>query len=131
MSSKVYVVEEFGGQYEDSWSHIVGVCTSSELADKLKAKIEESHNKSCKITEEEWHNIMQTIDDWEEDHLEFDTIINGVKFLFPDQYTDKDIQEALDKYGGYDDYCGVFIQEVPYYTNITELEQWTFPWKNF
>lgn len=121
MNSKVYVVVEYGGQWEDSWEHIVGVCSTSELADKLKAKVEEAHNKSCKITEEEWCSINEAIFHWEEDHEEFETIVDGVKFLFPDQYTDEDIQDAINKYDNYDDYCGVYIKETPYYTNINEF----------
>lgn len=39
--TKVYVVSKCGGDYEDSWEHIVGICSSSELADCLRNKIEE------------------------------------------------------------------------------------------
>ena len=120
MHSKVYAVIELGGEYEDSWEHIIGVCSTPELADELKTKVEESHNKSCKITEEEWCSINEALFHWEEDHQEFETIIDGVKFLFPDKYSDKDIQDAINKYDNYDDYCEVRIQEVPYYTNLSE-----------
>ena len=122
MSSKVYAVIEYGGEYEDSWQHIIGICCTSELADELKAKIEESHNKSCKITANERYSINEAIENWEEDHEEFETIVDGIKFLFPDSYSDKDIQDAIDKYNSYGDYLGVQIQEVPYYTNLSDTE---------
>lgn len=41
-TSKVYVVSKCGGEYEDLWEHIITVCSSSELADQLKYKIENS-----------------------------------------------------------------------------------------
>ena len=41
-TSKVYVVSKCGGEYEDLWEHIIAVCSSSELADQLKYKIENS-----------------------------------------------------------------------------------------
>ena len=46
-TSKVYVVSKCGGEYEDRWEHIVGVCSSPELADLLKHKIEEQHTSAC------------------------------------------------------------------------------------
>ena len=118
--TKVYAVIEYGCMYEDVWEHIIGVCSTPELSDKLKTKVEESRNKSCKITEDEWCSINEAIFHWEEDHEEFETIIEGVKFLFPDKYSEKDIQDAINKYDSYDDYCGVRIQEIPYYTNLLE-----------
>ena len=38
-NSKVYIVSEFGGEYKDKWEHLVGVCSSLELAEELKTKI--------------------------------------------------------------------------------------------
>ena len=51
-TSKVYVVSKYGGEYEDRWEHIVGVCSSSELADLLKYKIEEQHTSDYDSDEE-------------------------------------------------------------------------------
>lgn len=121
MSAKVYIVIEYGGEYEDSWEHIIGVCSTPELADELKTETENSHNKSCNITEDEWFNINEAVSNWEDDHEVFDDLVSGIKFLFPCRYSDKDIQDAIDKYDNYDDYCGVYIKEANYYTNINEL----------
>ena len=44
-----------------------------------------------------------------------------IHFLFP-EYEDQDIQDAIDKYNSYGDYLGVQIQEVPYYTNLSDIE---------
>ena len=119
--TKVYVIIEYGGMYEDAWEHIIGVCSTPELADELKAKVEETHNKECKITEDEWCSINEEIYRWEEDHSEFDSIYDAVHFLFP-EYEDQDIQDAIDKYDSYDDYSGVRIQEVSYFTNLSDLK---------
>lgn len=54
-TSKVYVVSKCGGEYEDRWEHIVGVCSSSELADLLKYKIEEQNASN---SDEEWEEDL-------------------------------------------------------------------------
>ena len=57
LTSKVYVVSKCGGEYEDRWERIVGVCSSSELADLLKHKIEEQHTSDCD-SDEEWEEDL-------------------------------------------------------------------------
>ena len=56
-TSKVYVVSKCGGEYEDRWERIVGVCSSSELADLLKHKIEEQHTSDYD-SDEEWEEDL-------------------------------------------------------------------------
>ena len=121
MSSKVYAVIEYGGEYEDSWENIIGICSTSEIADELKAKVESAYSKTPTISEEEWDNICIEIDRWEEEHEIFDSTIDAIKFLFPDKYSDKDIQEAIDKYDHYDDFSGILVKEVPYFTDINQI----------
>lgn len=57
LTSKVYVVSKCGGEYEDRWERIVGVCSSSELADLLKHKIEEQHTSDYD-SDEEWEEDL-------------------------------------------------------------------------
>lgn len=82
--------------------------------------MEKQHNKDCKITEDEWRSINEKIYYWEESHSEFDSIHDAIHFLFP-EYEDQDIKDAIDKYGSYDNYCEVRIQEVDYFTNLSNL----------
>ena len=120
MNSKVYAVIEHGGTYDDSWQHLVGVCSSSELADELKAKIEESHNKPCRISEYDWNKMNEELWDYEGEHGPFDDLIIGMKTLFP-HYSEYELVEAADKYDSHNDYVGVCIFEVPYITDKSEL----------
>lgn len=84
MRSKVYVVVEFGGFYEDAWEHTIGVCSTSELADKLKAQIEEEHDPSnCVISEEDWESISDRLYEAEESGYEYEDTVSGIKGLFP------------------------------------------------
>ena len=57
LTSKVYVVSKCGGEYEDRWERIVGVCSSPELADLLKYKIEEQHTSDYD-SDEEWEEDL-------------------------------------------------------------------------
>lgn len=57
-TSKVYVVSKCGGEYEDRWEHIIGVCSSSELADLLKHKIEEQRISN---SDEEWEEDLYEV----------------------------------------------------------------------
>ena len=60
-TSKVYVVSKCGGEYEDRWERIVGVCSSSELADLLKHKIEEKEIDDCDSDEEYEEDLCEVI----------------------------------------------------------------------
>lgn len=119
--NKVYAVIEFGGEYEDSWEHIVGVCSSPELADELKAKVIKSHMpKSPVISQERWEEMCDCLYNYEDEHGCFDTTGEGMLYLFP-EYTEDDIIEAEKTYDIYDDYCGVRIQEVELFNDITDI----------
>ena len=99
MRSKVYVVVEFGGFYEDAWEHTIGVCSTSELADKLKAQIEEEHDPSnCVISEEDWESISDRLYEAEESRYEYEDTVSGIKGLFP-EYSEEDIKQAMKLYG--------------------------------
>ena len=121
MISKVYAVIEFGGEYEDAWEHIIGVCSSSELADKLKAKIEAEHDPSdFLITEEDWESISDRLYEAEEDGFEYNDTVSGIKELFP-EYSREDIEKAMKLYDDYSDWSGVFIREIDFYTESSDI----------
>lgn len=115
--NKVYVVTEFGGEYEDSWERIIGVCKSIEKAESLKAEIEKEHNKEIAISEEEWNEMWNKVNDYEDEYdVFFDSTEEGMKTLFP-KISEKDIEDAIAKYDSYDDWSGVQIKEVNYYAD--------------
>ena len=118
MRSKVYVVVEFGGFYEDAWEHIIGVCSTSELADKLKAQIEEEHDSSnCVISEEDWESISDRLYEAEESGYEYEDTVSGIKGLFP-EYSEEDIKQAMKLYDDYLDWGGVVVREIDLYTEL-------------
>lgn len=121
MVSKVYVVTEFGGQYEDSWKHIIGVCSTPELADKLKNIVEKFHNSSnCSISEEAWESMWDRLCEVEEQGYEYDDTTSGMMNLFP-EYSRKDIEQAMKLYDDYQDWGGVMIQEIDFYTELSDI----------
>lgn len=120
--SKVYAVIEYGGEWEDSWEHILGVCSTSELADALKNKIEESHYKQLAISKDEWLNMYEKLVEYEEETEEdFDCIPEGLAMLFP-EYNMKDIEDATERYySQYYDYIGVRIEEINFFDNLSDI----------
>lgn len=121
MRSKVYVVVEFGGFYEDAWEHIIGVCSTSELADKLKAQIEEEHDPSnCVISEEDWESISDRLYEAEESGYEYEDTVSGIKGLFP-EYSEEDIKQAMKLYDDYLDWGGVVVRETDFYTELSDI----------
>lgn len=116
---KVYVVIEGGGEYVDKWERVIGVCSTSEIADSLKAKLESSRNKTP-ITEYQWDIMYHELMKWEEDHEQFNSIVEGMRFLFP-EWSEEDIISAHEAYDFYGDDYRVMIQEINFYDNITDI----------
>lgn len=121
MRSKVYVVVEFGGFYEDAWEHTIGVCSTSELADELKAQIEEEHDPSnCVISEEDWESISDRLYEAEESGYEYEDTVSGIKGLFP-EYSEEDIKQAMKLYDDCLDWEGVVVREIDFYTELSDI----------
>lgn len=121
MRSKVYVVVEFGGFYEDAWEHTIGVCSTSELADKLKAQIEEEHDPSnCVISEEDWESISDRLYEAEESGYEYEDTVSGIKGLFP-EYSEEDIKQAMKLYDDHLGWGGVVVREIDFYTELSDI----------
>ena len=114
-NSKVYVVSKFGGEYEDKWEHLVGVCSSLELAEELKTKILADREIKTNISAEEYEEMLDYLDEYEDKHGDIcDEEAEGIKKLFPDR-NPEDI-DAIDKaYFSYDYFGGVDIQEIDFY----------------
>lgn len=114
-TSKVYIVSEFGGEYEDKWEHPVGVCSSLELAEELKNKILASREIKTNISEEEYEEMLDYLYEYEDEHGAIcEEEAEGVKKLFPDR-NPEDI-DAIDKaYFSYNDFGGVYIKEIDFY----------------
>ena len=63
---KCYVVIEWGGEYEDYWQSVVGVCPTLHLAETFKEKIESQHFKTIKISQEKFDEMLESLQ-YEED----------------------------------------------------------------
>lgn len=118
--NKVYVVTKYGGEYEDSWEHIVGVCSTPEVADYLKAKVEESYSTS--ITESKWDEMWDAVNDTTIEDLDSYEIMHK---LFP-EYSYEEILDAKNTYDDYWGYRGVYIQEVDFYDKQSDIDAINF-----
>ena len=54
--NKVYVVREYGGQYDDSWEHIMGIFTDKAKAEEFR----DSYWKSLETHKTKLHEIVNT-----------------------------------------------------------------------
>ena len=115
-NSKVYIVSEYGGEYEDKWEHIIGVCSSISLAEELEAKaLAAREGVKSNISEDELNKMLSYLYQYEEEHGEIcDSEEEGLQKLFPDK-DPKDIENACKQYFSYDDSTGVYIEEVDFY----------------
>lgn len=114
-TSKVYIVSEFGGEYEDKWEHPVGVCSSLELAEELKTKVLASKEIKTNISAEEYEEMLDYLYEYEDKHGAIcDEEAEGIKKLFPDR-NPEDIDAINKAYFSYDDFGGVDIQEIDFY----------------
>ena len=114
--SKVYLVTKYGGEFEDKWSVPVGVCSTPELAKQLKAEIIKSEEHKYNISDEEFAEMLQTLEDYEDEHnMIFKSDEEGLQKLFPDK-DPNDIEIACTKFFSYDDFVGVHITELTYYS---------------
>jgi len=114
--NKVYVVSEYGGEYEDKWQHIIGVCSSRNRAEKLKDEILDKREPKTNISIDEYQEMLSYLYDYADKHdeFEYDTEVDGLLQLFPDKDV-KDIEEIDRIYFSYDDFTGVDIEEIDFY----------------
>lgn len=119
--TKAYIVTEYGGQYEDAWHHVIGVCSTLELAEQIRAQIKEPHDPSnCAISRDDWESMTVRLWDAEDEGYEYDDDISAIKELFP-QYSIEDIKKAQQLYDDDSDWCGVMIQEVNFYNSLSDF----------
>ena len=84
--SKVYIVSEYGGEYEDRWEHAIGVCSSLKLAQELKAEALASREIKCNISEDELGEMLDHLYEYEDEHEPIcESEEEGLQKLFPDK----------------------------------------------
>ena len=115
---KCYVVIEWGGEYEDYWQSVVGVCSTLHLAETLKEKIENQHFKTIKISQEKFDEMFKKF--WEVFEDEDIDELEGMHKLYP-EYSIEEIEEAFDRYMDYNDWGGVEINEINFYKTENDL----------
>lgn len=110
---KVYLVIEYGGEYEESWTSPVWAYPSLDLAEKAKFEINNLHN-SHKISGEMLDSMLLKLDNYENDNdIELsDDEVKSLSILFP-EYDIEDIKAAYDDYNS--DWRGTYIKEIPFY----------------
>lgn len=118
-TQKAYIVTEYGGYYDDSWTNTIAVCLNKETAKKIVKENEDRHNRSTIITENEWIDMCDKVFDYEqENNMTFCSTIEGLIKLFgTDKYSEEEYRIAEYKYDKCDDYCYTDIQEVAFYND--------------
>ena len=119
---KVYIVIEYGGEWEDSWEHISGVCSSLELAEKLANKIKQAHSGPESISKDKYEELCDAVSDYEYRHdiTLGGTMSEAIPKLFP-EYSKEDIDQAIIAYDDYDEWYGVKIRREDLLENESEL----------
>lgn len=120
MKNKVYAVITHGGEYEDSWEDISGICSTSEIAETLKSKIEEQYDESkLSITRDEWEQLYEAVVEKEvSEDVEYESVSDGIVALFPN-YNIEDLKKAEAIYEG--EYKYTTIEEINFYDDISEI----------
>lgn len=114
---KVYVVSEFGGEYDYKWDHIVAVCNDKIEAERLKRQIEDEHNDNGVIDNRLYDKLLIEMYNYYEDkggEYDYETEIEDLHKLFP-EYSIKDLEKANARYYDWQDWHGVSIEEVDFY----------------
>lgn len=107
--SKIYLVIEFGGDYEDSWEIIRIACKSKESAINVKKLIEEEHTPPEHIDADSWDKMMDSI--WEEIDDDRD-LLDFLLSKFSCKYSAEEISKAYSYYETNYDWTGVYIKEI-------------------
>jgi hypothetical protein len=116
---KVYIVSEFGGEYENRWEHAIVVCNTKEKAKELQKEIEDEYNEHGVISNDLYDKLLDKLWDYNEkrgvnpDDAE-ETEVEDLYKLFP-EYSIKDLQKANRRYYDWRDWHGVDIEEVDFY----------------
>ena len=113
--TKAYIVREIHDY--DQFS-IVGVCSSRELAEKLKQKNENSWNlKDCEITSEMWDKMLMYV-------FRKDPSVKNIEEkmieIYP-EYLVSDITRACREHMNCS-YISTVIEEINLFTNNTDIE---------
>lgn len=100
--SKVYIVTEYGGEYEDKWEFIYAVCTTKELAEQKKAELEYKYSLKDLPTEDEWDNISSNVYDYIEEHEDSEMSFNEICLMLYPDLTDETVNRCIDVYENLD-----------------------------
>lgn len=118
---KKFVVSSYGGEWEDKWERVVGICPTLEVAKELEQKIIKIHTpKEALITREQWDEMYNDL--YEKcPESNFKSFIEDMCRLFP-EYSKEDIELAQEIYDSdYDDFSGVLIEEIEFFETISDV----------
>lgn len=130
--SKIYLVRETGGEWEDSWEQIIKAFKNKEDAENfVNEKVsyrkymlsfsdfwDEIENKMSESTPEEWYEYDYDGDQWDDSH---ETFIKYLKEWHPEyliNYTEDKLIELFEFYIHYDEY----YDSSSFYIDEIELE---------
>ena len=119
---KIYLVTIYGDGYDefyDGWTKVIGVCESSEIADKLKDKVETFMTPP--ISYDEWSKLNDKLD--EQNEISSVDPVYALNKLFP-EYSIDNLYRAKLCYEDYPNYVGCTIDEINYFENSMDLSKW-------
>lgn len=115
---QVYVVTEYGGEWEDRWTRVIGVCATKERAEQLQEESRKKNSLNNPIPE--FEELYDKYCNWweqkrcKEDSNYFDTnYIDGIAKMFP-QYSKEELEQADKAYFSLD-YIDTTIETINFY----------------
>ena len=127
--NKIYLVREYGGQWEDSWEQIIKAYKSKEDAEKFVRENQEERNRLIGY-KELWEEIESKMDDstpediWEDINAEtwdddVDLFIKLLKEWHPEYLETYSIDLLKEIYEFHNNYCHYYDES---YFDIDEIE---------
>lgn len=119
--NKIYLVVEYGGEYDDKWERVIAACTTSELADILKNKSEERHYSPIS-KEDVWDAEDQYYNQYPEDEeIDYEKLSNTIYPVYPAEVW----KNAFNLYMDFE-WVGTTIREVDLINDTSEISN--FKW---
>lgn len=127
--NKIYLVREYGGQWEDSWEQIVKAYKNKEDAEKFVKETQEERNRLISY-QGLWEEIESKMDDstpediWEDPNAETwdddaDLFIELLKEWHPEYLETYSVELLKEIYEFYNNYYPYYDES---YFNIDEIE---------
>lgn len=118
VSKELYIVIEFGGEYEDRWQIVHGVFSTKELAETFVNNHVAEQNKGI-LDEETYDTLWEELDDiWNSLPIE-DRVNKSYEELIHERHPEYSVEQLIktDEYHSYWYHGSFSINKLNYYDN--------------